>query len=116
LLDRVRSEDLDLLVTAINVQHEVGGNLSEILESIGFTIRERVRIQGEVRVLTAQGTISGYVISFLPFGLMGVLFLLNGEYIGAMFKEPCGWAMLIFMAIIMTAGFISIRKIVQIDV
>jgi tight adherence protein B len=116
LLDRVRSDDLDLLVTAINVQHEVGGNLSEILDSIGFTIRERVRIQGEVRVLTAQGMISGYVISFLPFGLMGVLFLLNGEYIGAMFKEPCGWAMLIFMAIIMTVGFISIQKIVRIDI
>ena len=116
LLDRVRSDDLDLLVTAINVQHEVGGNLSEILDSIGFTIRERVRIQGEVRVLTAQGMISGYVISFLPIGLMGVLFLLNREYIGAMFKEPCGWAMLIFMAIIMTAGFISIQKIVHIDV
>ena len=116
LLDRVRSDDLDLLVTAINVQHEVGGNLSEILDSIGFTIRERVCIHGEVRVLTAQGMMSGYVISFLPFGLMGVLFLLNGEYIGAMFKEPCGWAMLIFMAIIMTAGFISIQKIVHIDV
>jgi tight adherence protein B len=116
LLDRVRSDDLDLLVTAINVQHEVGGNLSEILDSIGFTIRERVRIQGEVRVLTAQGMMSGYVISFLPVGLLAILFLINREYIGAMFKEPCGWAMLAFMAIIMTAGFISIQKIVHIDI
>ena len=66
LLERVRSDDLDLLITAINVQHEVGGNLSEILDSIGFTIRERVRILGEVRALTAQGMMSGYVISFLP--------------------------------------------------
>lgn len=116
LLDRVRSDDLDLLVTAINVQHEVGGNLSEILDSIGFTIRERVRIQGEVRVLTAQGMLSGYIISFLPIGLLVILFLINREYIGAMFEEPCGWAMLAFMAIIMTAGFISIQKIVRIDV
>lgn len=116
LLDRVRSDDLDLLVTAINVQHEVGGNLSEILDSIGFTIRERVRIHGEVRVLTAQGMMSGYVISFLPIGLLAILFLINREYIGAMFKEPCGWAMLAFMAIIMTAGFISIQKIVHIDI
>lgn len=116
LLERVRSDDLDLLVTAINVQHEVGGNLSEILDAIGHTIRERVRIQGEVRVLTAQGMMSGYVISFLPIALMLILFLINREYIGSMFKEPCGWAMLGFMAIIMTAGFISIQKIVHIDV
>jgi len=116
LLERVRSDDLDLLVTAINVQHEVGGNLSEILDTIGHTIRERVRIQGEIRVLTAQGMLSGYVISFLPIALMIILFLINREYIGAMFQEPCGWAMLTFMAIIMTVGFISIQKIVHIDV
>ena len=116
LLERVRSDDLDLFVTAINVQHEVGGNLSEILDSIGFTIRERVRIQGEVRVLTAQGMLSGYVISFLPIALMAILFLINREYIGAMFKEPCGWAMLALMAIMITIGFISIQKIVRIDV
>ena len=116
LLDRVRSDDLDLLVTAINVQHEVGGNLSEILDSIGFTIRERVRIHGEVRVLTAQGMMSGYVISFLPIALMGILFVINREYIGSMFKEPCGWAMLALMTIMITVGFISIQKIVRIDV
>ncbi len=116
LLERVRSEDLDLLITAINVQHEVGGNLAEILDSIGFTIRERVRILGEVRVLTAQGMLSGYVISFLPIGLMAILFLINRDYIGAMFKEPCGWAMLAVMAIMITAGFIAIQKIVRIDV
>jgi tight adherence protein B len=116
LLERVRSEDLDLLITAINVQHEVGGNLAEILDSIGFTIRERVRILGEVRVLTAQGMLSGYVISFLPIGLMAILFLINREYIGAMFKEPCGWAMLAVMAIMITTGFIAIQKIVRIDV
>ncbi len=88
----------------------------EILDSIGFTIRERVRIQGEVRVLTAQGMLSGYVISFLPIALMAILFLINREYIGAMFKEPCGWAMLALMAIMITIGFISIQKIVRIDV
>ncbi len=116
LLERVRSDDLDLLITAINVQHEVGGNLSEILDSIGFTIRERVRILGEVKVLTAQGMMSGYVISFLPVALMAILYLINGEYIGAMFKEPCGWAMLALMAILITSGFIAIQKIVRIEV
>jgi tight adherence protein B len=116
LQHRIQSDDLDLMITAINVQHEVGGNLSEILDTIGHTIRERVRIQGEIRVLTAQGMMSGYVISFLPIGLMLVLFLINRQYIGSMFKEPCGWAMLAFMAVTMTAGFFSIQKIVHIDV
>lgn len=116
LQDRIQSDDLDLMITAINVQHEVGGNLSEILDTIGHTIRERVRIQGEIRVLTAQGMMSGYVISFLPIGLMLILFLINRQYIGAMFKEPCGWIMLGFMAITMSAGFFSIQKIVHVDV
>jgi tight adherence protein B len=116
LQDRIQSDDLDLLITAINVQHEVGGNLSEILDTIGHTIRERIRIQGEIRVLTSQGMMSGYVISFLPIGLMLILFLINRQYIGAMFKEPCGWVMLAFMAITMSAGFFSIQKIVHVDV
>jgi tight adherence protein B len=116
LQERIQSDDLDLMITAINVQHEVGGNLSEILDTIGHTIRERVRIQGEIRVLTAQGMMSGYVISFLPIGLMLILFLINRDYIGSMFKEPCGWAMLAFMAITMSAGFFSIMKIVHVDV
>jgi tight adherence protein B len=104
------------MITAINVQHEVGGNLSEILDTIGHTIRERVRIQGEIRVLTAQGMLSGYVISLLPIALMGILFVINREYVGSMFKEPCGWAMLAFMAVTMSVGFYSIQKIVHIDV
>ena len=67
MLRRVDSADLDLMITAINVQHEVGGNLAEILDIISHTIRERVRIQGEIKTLTAQGEITGYVISGLPF-------------------------------------------------
>ena len=66
LLNRVPSDDLDLLVTAINIQHEVGGNLAQILTTIGHTIRERVRIKGEIRVLIAQVQISGYIITAMP--------------------------------------------------
>ncbi len=116
LLRRIQSDDLDLMITAINVQHEVGGNLSEILETIGHTIRERVRIQGEIRVLTAQGMMTGYVISFLPVALGLVLFLINRRYMMSMFQEPCGWAMLGFCVITITAGFIAIQKIVRIEV
>ena len=81
LLRRIPSPDLDFVVTAINVQREVGGNLSEILDTISFTIRERVRIKGEVRTLTAQVRTSGTVLSFIPFGLTLVLWFLNPTYL-----------------------------------
>ena len=81
MLRRINSDDLDLVVTAINVQREVGGNLAEILDVISFTIRERVRIKGEINTLTAQGRYSGYVISLLPIGLTLILFCLNRSYI-----------------------------------
>ncbi|HET6261064.1 MAG TPA: type II secretion system F family protein, partial [Chloroflexia bacterium] len=72
LLRRMPSDDLDLLITAINIQYEVGGNLAQILDTISHTIRERVRIKGEISVLTAQGRMSGYLITALP-GLIGVV-------------------------------------------
>jgi tight adherence protein B len=115
LLRRITSEDLDLLVTAINIQHEVGGNLAQILDVIGETIRERVRIKGEIGVLTAQGSLSGYIISGLPVALMGFLFLTNRDYITALFVFP--WVcMPIAGALMVVAGFFAMRKIVRIDV
>jgi tight adherence protein B len=116
MLRRIPSDDLDLMITAINVQHEVGGNLAEILEVISHTIRERIRIKGEIRVLTSQQMLSGYVVSFLPIGLGLILYAMNPNYMGAMFQEPCGWAMISVGIISMTIGFIAIRKIVSIDV
>lgn len=116
MLRRIQSDDLDLMITAINVQHEVGGNLAEILEVIGHTIRERVRIKGEIRVLTAQGMISGYVISFLPIGLGLLLYLMNPNYMGAMFQEVCGWIMVGVALAGIATGFIAIQKIVRIEV
>jgi tight adherence protein B len=116
MLRRIPSDDLDLMITAINVQHEVGGNLAEILEVISHTIRERIRIKGEIRVLTSQQMLSGYVVSFLPIGLGLILYAMNPEYMGAMFQEPCGWAMMAVGIISMTIGFIAIRKIVNIEV
>lgn len=130
LLRRVPSDDLDLMVTAISVQAEVGGNLAEILEIIGFVIRERVRIKGEIGVLTAQGQMSGYVITFLPIVLGLVLYLMNQEYVGrmvftcesrgitdpAMCSQPCGWLMLGAGVISIAAGYFAIQKIVDIEV
>jgi len=116
MLRRIQSDDLDLMITAINVQHEVGGNLAEILEVIGLTIRERVRIKGEIRVLTAQGMISGYVISFLPIVLGLILYLMNPDYIAAMFEEVCGWIMIGVAVTGIITGFFAIQKIVRIEV
>jgi tight adherence protein B len=117
MLRRIQSDDLDLVVTAINVQREVGGNLAEVLDVISFTIRERVRIKGEVRTLTAQGKYSGYVISFLPIALAFVLFCVNKPYVERLFTSGfCGWAMVICGLLMIGTGFIAIQKIVTIEV
>jgi tight adherence protein B len=115
LLRRVPSEDLDLLVSAISIQHEVGGNLGQILDVIGETIRERVRIKGEINVLTSQQQLSGYVISGLPIALGVGLFLMNREYMLGMFVFP--WICLPIGALVMEGiGFMVMKKIVAIEV
>jgi tight adherence protein B len=116
MLRRVDSTDLDLMITAINIQHETGGNLAEILEIISYTIRERVRIQGEIKTLTAQGQITGYVLSGLPFALSGILFLMNREYMSRMFTTACGWIMTGVAIVIIAVGFFAMQKIIQIEV
>ena len=117
LLRRIQSEDLDLIVTAMNVQREVGGNLAEILETISHTIRERVRIKGEVSVLTAQGRISMYVIVALPIAITAFLYLINPSYMSRMFTSGfCGWAMVVCAVLSISAGYFAIRKIVSIEV
>lgn len=116
LLDRVPSDDLDMMITAITVQAEVGGNLAEILDILAHTIRERVRIQGEIRVLTAQQMFAGYILVALP-AIMGLLiFLINREYMSVLYTTTCGWIMLAAAGLLITAGFFAIRKVVQIEV
>ena len=88
MVRRVRSDDLELMATAISIQHQVGGNLAEILDSIAYTIRERVRIKGEIRTLTAQQRLSGYVVGFLPIGLAGFLFVAAPGFMEPMFDNP----------------------------
>ena len=90
MVRRVRSDDLELMATAISIQHTVGGNLAEILDSIAFTIRERVRIKGEIQTLTAQQRLSGYVVGFLPIGLAGFLFVAAPNFMEPMFAQPAG--------------------------
>ncbi|MBI4497092.1 MAG: type II secretion system F family protein [Chloroflexi bacterium] len=115
LVRRVPSPDLDLMVTAMNVQREVGGNLAQVLEAIGNTIRERVRIKGDIETKTAQVQGSAYIISALP-GLIGlVIFLLNGDYMRPMLKWP--WIIgYICAGIMIFVGFIVMRKMTEIKV
>lgn len=115
LLRRVPSEDLDLMVSAISIQHEIGGNLGQILDIIGDTIRERVRIQGEIKVLVAQQQLAGYVISGMPIVLAGGLFLLNPEYMMQVFVWP--WICLpVGAMVLLVIGFFVMKKIVAIEV
>lgn len=115
LLKRVPSEDVDLMITAINIQYEVGGNLAQILDTISHTIRERVRIKGEIGVLTAQGRISGYLISCLPIGLGVIVTLINPTYMNTLWSFP--WIVMpVCGGLMVFAGFMIIRKIVNIEV
>lgn len=117
LLERVESEDLDLVITAVNIQREVGGNLAEILEVIGMTIRERIKLKGEIRVLTSQGRITGYLISFLPIGLAMFLNVANPGYMGQMFEDRmCGWPMIGAGLALIGIGSAIIQKIIDIDI
>jgi tight adherence protein B len=115
LLRRVPSDDLDLLVTAINIQHEVGGNLAQILTTIGHTIRERVRIKGEIGVLTAQVQISGYIITAMPVGLAVLIFMMNPSYMTPMFAWPY-ICMPIASVVMIVIGYLVMRKITAIEV
>jgi tight adherence protein B len=118
LLRRIPSDDLDFVITAINVQREVGGNLSEILDTISFTIRERVRIKGEVRTLTAQVRTSGTVLSFIPFGLTLVLWFLNPGYLLS-FNRAGPWCTGIVACVVIGlvgSGYFVMMRIADIEV
>ncbi len=123
LVRRVRSDDLELMVTAISIQYQVGGNLAEILDSIAYTIRERVRIKGEIRTLTAQQRMSGYVVAFLPIALVGFLFVIAPGFLApmtdpavALLGIPAGVILIGVGALMMFVGFMIIRRIVDIEV
>jgi tight adherence protein B len=123
MVRRVKSEDFELMATAISIQHQVGGNLAEILDSIAFTIRERIRIKGEIRTLTAQQRLSGYVVGGLPFFLALFIYVAAPTFFNPMFAKPpdvlgIPLGMILFGVAVMAmgAGFYFIRKIVDIEV
>jgi len=116
MLRRVPSDDLDMMITAINVQREVGGNLAEVLDSISYTIRERVRIKGELRAMTGQSRMSGYMVGMVPVAVALFLYLVNPDYINQMFQHTCGYIMIGCAGVGIVAGFAIMSKLMQIDV
>ena len=111
---RMGHPDLDLLVTSVLIQRQSGGNLAEMMESIAATIKDRIRIKGEIKVLTASGRISGIIVGLLPVFILGILLLLNPHYVVRFLEEPAGRIMLIVAAILETIGWLTVKNIVDI--
>jgi tight adherence protein B len=112
----VPSADLDLMITAVLIQRQVGGDLASILDNIASTIRERQRIKAEVKAITAQGRLSGLVISVLPIGLAFFLATMNPDYISLLWTHPIGLAMLGAGVVSLLLGIYFINKVVKIDI
>jgi len=114
--ERIGSPDMDMVLTAINIQSAVGGNLSEILEGVAFTMRERERVRGEIITLTSQQRMTGIVIGGLPI-VMGLLFMvINPDYMGLLFTRTAGQAMLVAAVGLEFLGVMSMKKILAIEV
>ena len=116
LAERVGSPDFMWAVLAVNIQREVGGNLAEILDTVADTLRERAMLRRQIKVLTAEGRLSAWVLGLLPFGIALYMFAVNPDYIGLLFKTTYGIIMLIVAGALLVAGILWMKKIVDIDV
>jgi tight adherence protein B len=116
LADRVPIVDTRILVTAILIQREVGGNLAEVLDKISSVIRDRFQIRRQIRTYTAQGRMSGYVLGALPIVVGSVILALSPDYMLTLFREPIGRLMLGAAAVLQVTGYMWIRKITNIEI
>lgn len=116
LKERMPSEDLDLMIQAILIQRQVGGNLATVLDKIVETIRDRTKIQGQIKTLTAQGKLSGIVIALLPLILGLFIYIIDPEYIGTLFSHPIGIGLILAAVVSGIIGFILIKKVTTIEV
>jgi tight adherence protein B len=116
LVERMPSYDLELVVTAVNIQLQVGGNLSQILETVAATIRERVRNQREIAALTAEGKLSGIVCAALPLIMGCLLTILNPAYMKPLFTRPFGLVMIAAALVLQGIGIVWLRMLIRIDV
>ena len=114
MIQRTGNKDLELICNAVIIQRQIGGNLAEVLDNISSTISERIRLRGEIKTLTASGTLSGYIIGALPIFILLILMFINPDYINMFFSTSAGRIMLLISAIMETIGFSIVRKIVNI--
>ena len=115
MVRRVRSYDVDLLVTAICIQYQVGGNLALLMDNLGETIRERFRTRGEIRALTAEGRMSGVILFLLPLGLLVFLSIANPDYMNPLYTHPVGRLLLALAAVMQVVGGWIIRRMLAVD-
>jgi tight adherence protein B len=116
MADRVDLVDVRILVTAILIQREVGGNLAEILDNLAAVVRARFTIRRQVRVYTAQGRMTGYLLSALPILLFSILYTINGKYMSILFTDPIGKILVGIALSMQFIGFLWIRKIIKIEI
>jgi tight adherence protein B len=114
--ERIASKDLDMVLTAINIQRAVGGNLAEVLDQVGTTMRERERIRGDIITLTSQQRMSGIVIGGLPIFMFALFMGMNPSYMGVLFTEMAGRVMLVAATSLEVLGYFSIKRIMAIEI
>jgi len=113
---RAGSDDLDMIITGIIIQRQVGGNLAEILDNISHTIRERTKIKRQIKVLTAQGRLSGLIIGLLPVILIGVMLMINPVYFNVLVQDIRGIILLGAAGVMEVTGFFIINRLIDIDI
>lgn len=116
LAERVDLEEMDLVVTAVQISRELGGNLAEIFERLSDTLRRKLEMEGKIRALTAQGILQGWVVGLLPFFIMLALNFMEPDAMEAMYSSLLGWVFLAIIFVLSFFGATMIRKIVSIDV
>jgi tight adherence protein B len=116
LSQRANSYDLEIVITAVIIQRTVGGNLGEILNNVAHTMRERGRIRGQIRALTSQQRMTGYVLAALPIAIAGILFLVAGDYMMPLFTTVAGQVLLVAAGTIELIGALVIKRILAIEV
>ena len=116
LVKRAGNDDLDLIVTAAIIQSQVGGNLARVLDNISATIRERVRVKGQISAMTAQGRASAWIITLLPIGLVALLYLLTPDYFGVMTRTSKGLGLLAIAGVMVGLGNYFTRRVARVQV
>ena len=103
------------MISTVLIQRSIGGNLAEIFDKIADTIRQRIRMKGEIRVLTSQGRISAWIIGAMPLVILVALLIISPDYLNMFFETPLGWGLLAYAVVSEIIGFILIKKVTHIE-